>query len=371
MYAPGAPDSGIFARFVGGSGGKHLLRPGASLELRVESLADGTAILVHRSGLRIAVPAPSGLEAGQTIHVAVLALSPSLRLRRIVPTVTALGATVSTGTTAEDATLPAGRTLIDRFLDAYRLAETPGARDLVRAFVASHRHLVPESVHRVAALFALLARRFHDESLRSRRRAALARASVELHDRSIKISDPATAAEIDLAAWLVDGPGRGPGDGDNRRRESRARGTAGDLSAYLSRATHTPDHPLQLFNTLATTGDLHWIVIPIGATSGRGPSEARVEGTLKLALSRSAGAVEGARLTVTRGDRRWCFAWRFDDGRPVLSRATGDGGASPIPEALLARLGVTRHTDRVTSEGDDGFTIGMIEDGHEGVDQYG
>ncbi|MCG8477585.1 MAG: hypothetical protein MI724_00685, partial [Spirochaetales bacterium] len=321
--------------------------------------------------LRIAVPVRSGFRVGKTIHVTVLAVTPSLRLKRVYPNVSAAATAASAA--SDDAVAPVGRTLIDRFLHAHRLFGTPGSYELVRALVASERHLAPESVHHLTTLFALLTRRADDEPHRPRRRAALARALVELHDRSIAISEPATPAQIDLVRWLVDGSESGHGDnrGDSQRRESRTRGTAGDLSAYLNRATGTPDHPLQLFNALATTGDLHWIVIPIGATSGSGLSEARVEGTLKLAVSRATGAVEGALLTVTSGRGRWRFSWRLDNGQPTLYRATGDEGAPSIPEALLARLGVTRHTGRVAHDGDDGFTIGTIEDGHMGVDQYG
>ncbi len=373
MHAPGASDSGILARFVGGSGGKHLLRPGASLAFRVESLGDETAVLVHRSGLRIAVSSVSGVTVGKTVHGTVLATTPSLRFKLGFPNTADAGSSRSAAAVPEDAVAPDGRTLIDRFLDAHRLSGVPGVRELARAIIASHRHLAPGSMHHLTALFALLTSRTHGEPQRPERRARLARAAVELHDRSIEVSDPATPSEIDLIGWLVDGSGRGRGRsrGDGQRRESRSPGAVHDLSAYLSRATDTPDHPLQLFNALATTGDHHWVVIPIGATSGSETSEARVEGTLKLAVSRTSGAVEGALLTVARGGGQWRFSWRPDRGQFTLSRATGDDGAPPIPEALLARLGVTRHTDRVAQDGDDGFTIGTIEDGHVGVDQYG
>lgn len=372
MHASGASDSGVLARLVDGKRGSHILRPGASLTFRVESHGDQTVGLVHRNGLRIAVPVGADLRIGETVRFTVLASKPSLLLTRIYRETTTAGTGRDTMSSAVD--IDSSRTLVDRFLDQERLSDVPGARELARALIASHRHLAPESMHRLTSLFALLTRRTHDDSERPGARNRLARAVVELRDRSIEVSDPTTSAESDLVAWLSDAPHDRPRDdrrGEQRPRKPAIRGSADDLPSYLHRATDAPDHPLQLFNALKTTGDLHWIVIPIGATAGSGVAEARVEGTLKLAVSQASGSVEGASLAVGRGERRWRFSWHLKGGHLRLCRATVDHGAQPIPETLLARLGVTRHTGRVASEGDDGFTIGMIEGGQVGVDQYG
>lgn len=62
-----------------------------------------------------------------------------------------------------------------------------------------------------------------------------------------------------------------------------------DLGAYLLRRSARVDHPIQVFNHLKPrTGNLHWIVIPIGYWA----SSRRYEGTLRLGLDMSLARVE-------------------------------------------------------------------------------
>lgn len=99
------------------------------------------------------------------------------------------------------------------------------------------------------------------------------------------------------------------GTRERRRRERNSDekdGTKGDGSVvsadstrdYLTRTAEIPDSPLQLFNHISGTSDLHWIVIPVRMNRG----ENSVEGVIRAGVSRSDGKARSIHLDVIARD---------------------------------------------------------------------
>lgn len=170
-------------------------------------------------------------------------------------------------------------------------------------------------------------------------------------------------------------------DSRNRRGQKASESETSSIGAVLTRAVNEADHPLQLLNALAGAGDLHWVVVPIGATyvaqkSAETPS-ASADATLSVAISRATAAPVAARLDARRSDwdggqgtvrvrwQRGRQQWDLVGAEVVLD----DGRTVSAPDALLARLGLPRHTGDITGDGAPAADVGGLW--VRTVDQYG
>jgi hypothetical protein len=252
--------------------------------------------------------------------------------------------------------------LAARFLGAAGLSS--GAGDLAQAFVTTLRTLSPPLLRLLAPVFErLLAGR----SVTPRERRRVGRAILELGDRGMR-ADGDGHHDLD-AGFLGQLAGLIPFQSQNDTSSQQEPQTpSGDqIASYLRRVAPRADSPVQLFNYLSDHGELHWILVPVGAL--RGP--AAVSGSLRVGLHRGTGTPQRAALRLAVAGGTWWFHWTISGGAAELSAAWEEESAVSIPESLLARLGGTGHTGESLEIRDDGFDLGVGVDPGEGVDAYG
>lgn len=356
MIDPGTGRAGFTARLVAGRLAARKLRPGQILTLRVahSSLTGRTELRGH--GVKLGVASGTPLPEGKTLQFRVLKLQPAITLKLL------------SASSPAEAGGPAGAqqpAALQSLLARLGLPDGMPQQALAEVLLQSRRALDP------ALIRSLSAHLRGDSPARMRREA---RASVERADRGM---DPearpgAGTGGEELAALLLDrwpqrdghNPGPDSDDGDDPGSSAKS------IEAYLRRATAAPDHPLQLFNALRGSGNLHWILVPLGAQQG----SARVQGSLKLGLDPVTLRPVAAQLSVQRPAGLWRLWWdqaKAGGSSMVLSAWTSEDPADPVPEALLARIGRTGHTGVVEPEQGDGFVSEMNSTGTIGFEGYG
>jgi hypothetical protein len=360
---PGVGGPGYSAEQVGTRSLMGRLRPGAVLPFHVVSDSSGDGLFLEGHGLRVK-PLPSalgGVSSGDVVR---------LRVRSIAPRVTL--ELVHTGTFADaasqgpraDGFLPGwttrsgtGDSALAQLLQRLDVARLPFASHLISVVLNSQRLLSPQLIRVISRRME----RWMSTDPHGGRRAFVvrrrARALLETVDRGMDegLDDSGFEELLALLSGLSD---TGGSFREESRRDTVSQGRgdeeyrAEDLASYLTRSTDDPGDPLQLFNYLATTGELHWIVVPLAA----GWSGFRTSGTLRIGIDRVSGRPECATLGLGQTSGSWWFSWEITDGRPLLRTAQPVDGAPEIPGTLLARLGGTRHTVTQGHPSGDGFT---------------
>jgi hypothetical protein len=373
VHNPGVGGTGFPADQAGAPSSTVSFRPGTLLSFRVVSDSSGDSSYLEGHGIRVNPP-PSVLadtSPGDAVRLRVVAVSPRLILEALaeVPAGRAGGvggespgaslSTLSGDSFSRGWSIPppgseeAGRTLLDR-LDVSRL---PFSSTLVSVILNSQRILAPRLI---GALSRRMERWMSTPSkgpggpFSIRRRA---RALLEIADRGMEEGAGSDDFEelLALLSGLSDGSGvsRDNRGGEGRRRGSRDEGfRVVDLAAYLTRGTREPEDPLQLFNHLSSTGDLHWIIVPVAAVSGG----SRTAGSLRVGIDRVGGFPRSATLELSCAPGTWWFSWKIVAGLPTLETAQAVDGAPEMPATLLARLGGTRHTVTQGFPSGDGFS---------------
>lgn len=357
---PAGDDAVVPARVLGTRAGRGHLRPGAVIRLRAEWNATARRFELTGGGFRLALPTalgsgPFALRAGQSVQVRILTVTPQLKVQFVSEPVGP--APASDGRLG----VPAPLDLSDPRIEA-----------VVRVLIAGGRSLEPQAV-------AFLAARL-ERGLSIAARLRRARGAVELTERGL--TDFRRSSIGELLGWLagVHGPETGGREDDQPRGTpygARGRTPTSGLGPYLRRAVDYPDHPVQLFNYLAGSGDLHWIVAPIGASALSGvedrrePRQVEVTGILRVGVDRSDRRPRKATLSVSVAGGSWWFYWRLDQGTPVLESAESIDGAPQIPSRLLERSGGTVHTISDVPGPGDGFDAAVpgIDDAR--FDGYG
>ncbi|MFO8043977.1 MAG: hypothetical protein R6U25_12300 [Alkalispirochaeta sp.] len=349
MITPEAGSVGFPARLVGGRTTAASLRSGAVVTLRTEfSSFTGRLELVGPT-MRLAPTTSVEIPVGTTVRLLVVATTPQLRLK-LLPDSLPLTTTGDSGSSSGSR----------HAMSALGLNRSVGVEELVRALINSHRELSPELVRRLAGRIG--------QDLPQRLRQRRARVLVELADREMEPDGESDSGE-ELISLLTDGRWSSGGHGDRRqpgeRPASHQRLTS--LQSFLSRATATPSHSLQLFNYLRSTGDLHWVVVPVGARQ----SESSTTGTLRVGIDRRNQTPKEATLALSVGSGVWWFSWKMGADGARLSAWEVEGDAPQIPESLLARMGGRRHTNSNRYQNGDGFSGTSSEVNKLGVDEYG
>ncbi|MEX2443697.1 MAG: hypothetical protein WD492_08845 [Alkalispirochaeta sp.] len=325
------------------------LRPGAIVTLRtaVSSLT-GRLEFIGRN-LQLVPVTKVNIPPGKSVRLLVLSTTPQLRLKLLPDS---LPAGLSVGRTSSS---PARQ-----ILNALGLHRIDGADEVVRALINSQRELSPEMVRMLSIRLG------RDLSDRSRHRRA--RVVVELADREIDLDK-----EEDHRGGLIPPFTDGRWDGDGRSGNYRSRKGSTDhkqstrLRAYLSRTTSSPSHALQLFNHLKSSGDLHWVVIPIGARRAKYATN----GTLRVGIDQTDHTPREATLALGVGSGVWWFSWTIGNGSVRLVSCETDKDAPRIPESLLARISGRGHTNTDQYKNGDGFSGTSSEVNKLGVDEYG
>lgn len=360
MIDPGAGRVGFTARLVAGRSAARTLTPGQILTLHSSSSSLSGRTELTGQGLIFGVAAGLRLPADQTLVFRVLSLHPVIRLKW-------LDAPLA-GTSRPGPASTAGPSVL---LGHLGLPETPQNAALLDVLVQSRRALDPEVLRQLVTLL----RDGAPERLRRQ-----ARSLVERSDRGMDpTARPGTGdGQEELAAFLVDyWPQRDHRDGRGTSADDETGPAEHDLRRYLRRATASPDHPLQVFNALRSSGETHWILIPLGASSGG----RRVDGTLRLGLDPVSLSPHRAQLAIRRPGGQWRLWWertaaataRSAAGPPPLTLTawTSDAPGDPVPDALLARIGRTGHTGVVEPERGDGFVSEMNSTVDVGFEHYG
>ena len=348
MNAPGAGAAGFPARLVAGRAAIAALRPGAILVLHSVRSAAGVPIELEGAGLRFAPTSNLNLPPGERVRVRVVSVHPHVRLNILGPADTSTGADVPARGAAGG--LPNGGG-----------ASGPTVRSALQAIMTAQRAVTPELLHGVSA-------RLHEsgDGGRVRRRS---RSLVEALGRGMDPPSGEQAGLEELLMWLA---GTGDRDhrgkrGDDRSRRSPERSGGTGLAGHLTRATATPTEALQAFNYLDGGGDLHWIVVPVGASrDGR-----RTQGALRVGIDRRSGRPRSATLSVAVAAGTWWFSWTAGPAGLTLSRVQAIDGAPAFPESLLARMGGTRHTVVTQEWFGDGFSEASADVDNLGIDAYG
>ncbi|HKK48512.1 MAG TPA: hypothetical protein VJ932_05415, partial [Alkalispirochaeta sp.] len=192
---------------------------------------------------------------------------------------------------------------IGQVVNSLGLQPGDGAEEVVRALLNSHRELSP-------ALIRALAVRI-DRDLPERGRQRRARLLVELADKGMDPDREELRSE-ELLPYLTDGRWGQRGSEHQHRlpQGTSRREPLTSLRAFLQRTTATPSHSVQLFNHLSGNGDLHWVVIPIGAHRDAHATT----GTLRVGLDTTDNTAREATLALGVGAGVWWFSWVIDQG---------------------------------------------------------
>lgn len=349
MISPEAGSAGFPARLVGGRTAAASLRSGAVVTLSTQLSSLTGRVEFVGSTMKLAPISSVEIPAGRTVRLLVLATKPQLRLKLLPDSL------YSTRLTDAHPTSGARHAMI-----ALGLPRASGVEEVVRALINSHRELSPELIRSVSGRIG--------RDLPERPRQRRARVMVELADREIGWDGQDESVE-QLIAFLADGrwssggrhDRRYPGDGSEETQNLTS------LRSFLSRATATPAHPVQLLNYIRNNGDLHWVVVPIGA-SRNGSS---TTGTLRIGLDQTDHTPKEATLALGVGSGVWWFSWKIGEGGVRLSSSEADPNAPQIPEFLLARMRGRGHTDTDQYQNGDGFSGTSSDVNKLGVDEYG
>jgi hypothetical protein len=343
------------------------------LSLRVVSDSSGGGHRLEGHGIRLN-PSPALLAdrtLGEVVRVRVVSVSPHLELEALPGksggVAAGKGASFLIGGDGGDGALSAagtgtvgprlGEGTVAALLNRLNVARIPFSDSLVSVILNSQRVLSPRliaAISRRMEHWAALVPRRGRGAFAIRRRA---RALLESADRGMDgIGGEGDLEDLLslLAGWSSESSfSEDEADGDRSATLSGEEPPrANDLAAYLTRATDDPWDPLQLFNHLRSTGDLHWIVLPVGART----EQSRTTGSLRVGLDRVGGTPRRATLGLSHSSGSWWFSWEIADGGVVLRSAQAVEGAPEIPVALLARLGGTRHTVTEGFPSGDGFS---------------
>lgn len=349
MFTPEAGSVGFPARLVGGRTTAASLRSGAVVTLRTELSTLTGRLELTGPTMRLAPTTSVEIPVGTTVRLLVVATTPQLRLKLLPDSVpSALMSNAASSSGARHA------------VSALGLNHGGGVEELVRALINSQRELSPELVRRLAERIG------QDVPQRLRKRRA--RALVELADREMD-TDEDSDYEHQLISLLSDGRWSSGGRGDRREHRDRSapRQPLTSLQTFLRRATPAPGHALQLFNHLRSTGDLQWVVVPVGARQ----SEASTIGTLRVGIDHLNHTPKAATLALGVGLGVWWFSWEIGGDGARLTAWEAAGDAPQIPESLLARMGGRGHTGINRYQNGDGFSGTSSEVNKLGVDEYG
>jgi hypothetical protein len=358
------------------------LRVGDVLHLRAEINTAAGTVTLRGSGIVITAPLPPDFPPDSRLSARVVALKPAVRLE-ILPA-------ESARFTGQPPSIPVPRSPPPRDL----LIET-----LLRALVSARPAAQPALINHAAGLY----RRYYGEPRQDERRRVLlrrARGMLELADRDLEPTRTDDASREDhgpgrsrqlehLLYWFAgstgfDRPEKREDGGRSAGTYERAENTGiTSLADYLCRAVEIPHHLLQLYNSLAPNGEIHWVVVPIRGwrepdpqATGGDACDLPVDAVLKIGWHRGKGVPVEAILSVERKpDDCWWFRWRIErtSKTTTLSLVESGGERSSVDRELLARLGYTGHTERdVTRVAGDGFALQPVDPAPPGgVDTYG
>lgn len=174
--------------------------------------------------------------------------------------------------------------------------------------------------------------------------AAAQRYAAELQRRGLAPPDGQTGDWAELLSVLgilsdQSQPRERRGDTD---RDTAVSDTAG-IDAFR-RATHHPNHPLQLFNALRGDGELHWIVVPVRAAVATESVDAVLRVGVKLPEQRPLRAV----LDVQDGS--WIAYFDISGSDAKLLAVEASDAAPALPPGLLVQGSDSAHTLSNNSE---------------------
>lgn len=164
--------------------------------------------------------------------------------------------------------------------------------------------------------------------------------AAEIQRRGLVAPDGQTGAWEQLL-WAVGILGDRGSRRHHRRREGDRSRAGADGIAALRRATANPDHPLQLFNALASAGTLHWIVVPLRASFDR---TSVVDAVLRVGVQLPEQRPLRAVLDVQAG--RWLVYFDLSGGRVDRFTVQAGDSAPAVPPELLVRGRDLSHTYR-------------------------
>ncbi len=171
--------------------------------------------------------------------------------------------------------------LLERFVQEAGLSRSPGTLGIAAALIRSGRPLDGAVVRRTVKRFQSHLKDNSNET---------ARAAVEAEERGF-----AGDTEQALSLWWG---GSDDGSTGQRFAKNRAREDSGpaidDVRTYLLRTVKTPDHPLQLYNCLKTSAEVHWVVIPVQLSrNGR-----TLDGVVRVGISPLTGTAQVIALSA-------------------------------------------------------------------------
>ncbi|TVR69766.1 MAG: hypothetical protein EA427_07170 [Spirochaetaceae bacterium] len=330
--------------------------------------AKGVPVL-RGEGITLRSEALEAFPAGTRLTVRVVSGEPALKLEVIsVVKPDTVGTVPGTALTGVE---PAEELLSRIFASAGRNPESTMVHHLLSAYTRLYgaldrEHSLPRKLKRMRALLELL-----DRSIEPRTRSTSRRGRVSSGGQGLP-GNPEERPMENLLEWFGGSPAgekRGHGDSHSGRPDEE-RDDSGDFGRYVRRAASAPDHPLQLYNALAPSGEIHWVVVPLrGTMAGPGgkteADEPSVEAVLKVGWHVAWRRPVGAVLSVRRDSGTlWWFRWAEKRVGPALTMELVDAGSegndrdAPVDPKLLARLGFTGHTGAVEKKLEsDGFML--------------
>ncbi len=369
---------------------RNKIHEGSVLSLRVEKRSGRWVHLAGRS-FRLVARNSAQLRAGEVVTVRATTSGGKLvleLLERRTPDSLSLTAGSESSRSVR---------LISEILNSFKIADTPIARSLLSALLVSRRHvlehLLQKSLRHASRIDGILSVSDTDDRKEVERPVSdsvRTRFALEWTDRDLPSYLLKREHLAELMRWFAggypdsSGEEREHGSGDNDTPRKGFSRTTRNLKKYCFRSELRINHPLQLYNhILPATGDLHWVVIPLGAFRIERMSPS-VRGVLKIAVDirrqvavRALLSVEPPvsfreEIGVSKEDGieqpLWWFYWTLDGG--VKLQKTGyQGNVKVPPESLLATLGVTGHTERVCKE--DGLSVFQETVGLERIQYYG